>query len=97
MQTGNDAGVPVSLERDPPVPEAVRSSRTVDPALTGCFLVLAAFAIPAFVYFGFFAFALMNGWYGWGLLEPWVDERTGEFLEAIYWPLIVLCEYAELI
>lgn len=76
---------------------AERSSpRAADRALVGCLSIAGVFIVAAFFYFGFFAFALADGWYEWGLLEPYIDERTAEFLSVVYWPLIQLMLYFEL-
>jgi hypothetical protein len=66
------------------------AERTANSALVGCLWLAGGALVLALFYFGFFAFAVADDWFGWGLLEPDLDDRTSEILYVVYWPLIHL-------
>lgn len=70
---------PLPSER--PVPAAVR---------TGC-IAVCGFALLPLLYVGSFAILITDSLYEGPILRS-LDERTLEFLEYVYWPLIVLYE-----
>lgn len=65
-------------------------SHVADRTTVGCLYATGALAIAALLYVGFFVFAVLDDRNGWGLLEPYLNERTSEILYFIYWPLIHL-------
>ncbi|HEV7282197.1 MAG TPA: hypothetical protein VGN57_18485 [Pirellulaceae bacterium] len=73
------------------------AERAASGPVVGCLWIAGAALVVAFFYFGFFAFALVDFWNDWRLIEPYVDERTSEILAVVYWPLIQLFEYLGLI
>jgi hypothetical protein len=81
-----DAAVVEVVEGDPSAERA--TNRPADRALVGCLYLVGAVAVAAFFYFGFFVFAVLDDRNQWGLLEPYLDERTSEILYILYWPLI---------
>lgn len=82
------AMVAEEAEGDPSTERA--TSRPADRALVGCLYLVGIVAVAAFFYVGFFVFAFLDGRNEWGLLAPFLDDQTSEFLNVLYWPLIHL-------